>query len=574
MRRNVLLLVLLVCGLTVAGTEQWIGQSPVQSYQIPDPQPGVFPDEPGMFMPAVDTFKYDDGMPGSAWCYNQGGNGWGVKFISPSDNVTLTGALVHFYDGWPTPGGTDAMVKVFAADGPGGTPGTEVWASDTLTITRGQWNFVPIDEPIIGNDFFIFYVQVDSNPMCPGLSIDAQNNAPSHRMWAYTETDGFSEDSRRGEWLIRAVCNWDWQTTNATAQYFASNMPLDTVPDINLYVRTFVKNLGTSTIPAGTPVRLHIAGPQGYTYDDTLNTAADLQSGQRIQMNFSPAWRIPQTSGNYAISVWPEAAGEQWPSDDTITYDLSVAEWIEYADFDGLNWLYWGGPMRATQFDPADFSLQYPVGISRVRHQFYWHQQYPWTDSTFQFNVFGDDGMTLLYESEEIEALPGAPGPITYCDFDSTLVIESGTFYIAVVPVSGSHPSSCGDGDPDGHSFTGQPGSWIPWTLGELFTSASCQGGVGIGEGGSAVRKPTLSVDGYPNPVADFVTIRWEVPGRQAVSVDLYDATGRLVREVYSSQQSLTGSASVDARELPAGIYLVRLEATSGTATRKLVLER
>lgn len=575
MRRNVVLLAVLAFGLALAGPEQWVGHNPQHSYQIPNPEPGIFPESPQAFMPAVDTFKYDDGMPGSAWCWNQGGNGWGVKFISPSDNVTLTGALVHFYSGWPQPGGTNAMFKVYADDGPGGTPGTEIWASDTVTIVRGEWNFIPVDEPIIGTNYYIFYVQVDSNPMCPGLSIDAFNNAPSHRMWTYSETDGFAEDARRGEWLIRAVCDWEWQTTNATAQYFASNMPLDTTPDINLYVRTFVKNLGTATIPAGTPVRLQVTGPQSYVYEDTMNTSADLPSGQRVQINFSPAWRIPQTSGNYAIKVWPEAAGEQWPADDPITYDLSVAQWIEYADFDGLNWLTWGGPMRATHFDPGDFGLQYPVGLSRARHQFYAHPQYPWPDSSFRFKVYGDDGSTLLYESDEVEAAPGTPGPITYCDFDSTLIIESGTFYVAVAPVSSSgHPSSCGDGEPDGHSFQGQPGSWIPWTMGEYFTSASCQGGVGIGEGGISVRQPRLSVSGYPNPVGDFVTIRWQVPNRQSVRVELYDATGRCVRHLYSSQQGLTGSTTLDARSLPAGIYLVRLEAASGTATRKLVLER
>ena len=51
------------------------------------------------------------------------------------------------------------------------------------------------DEAIIGSNYYIFYVQVDSNPMCPGLSIDAFNNAPSHRMWTYSSTDGFAEDA-------------------------------------------------------------------------------------------------------------------------------------------------------------------------------------------------------------------------------------------------------------------------------------------------------------------------------------------------------------------------------------------
>ena len=575
MRKTAVLMLVLVVGFAFAGSEVWIGRSPEHKYEIPDPTPGVFPEGPQVFRPAVDTFKYDDGMPGNAWCWNQGGNGWGVKFISPCDNVTLSGALMHFYSGWPTPGGTDALVKVFADDGPGGTPGTELWASDTLTITRGQWNWVEIDEPIIGSNFYIFYVQVDSNPMCPGFSIDAFNNAPSHRMWTYSATDGFAEDARRGEWLIRAVLDWSPQQYNATTEYFATNMPLDTTPDINLYLRAMVKNLGTEVLPAGTPVRLHVSGPQSYTYDDTMMTSADLQQGQRQQMNFSPAWRVPTTSGNYQICVWTEAASEEWPANDTIMYDLSVAQWIEYANFDGLTWLTWGGPMRATKFNPADFGLQYPVGLNRARHQFYAHPQYPWPDSSFQFKVFGDDGSTLLYESDTLEAGAGTPGPIAYCDFDSTLIFQSGEFYVAVDPVDGSgHPSTCADDSSDGKSFQGSPGSWALWTQGgEYFTSASCQGGVGIAEGGHRVYEPSLFISGYPNPVSDFVTIRWQVPNRQALSVSLYDATGRRLRSLHSTQDGHKGSVSLDARSLPAGIYLVRLEAASGTATRKLVLE-
>ncbi len=576
MRKTAVMLLVLMVGLVMAGSEMWIGQSPTVHYNIPNPEPGIFPDAPQVFRPAVDTFKYDDGMPASAWAWNVAGNGWGVKFISPSDNVTLAGALIHFYSSWPVPGGTRAMVKVFADDGANGTPGTEIWSSDTLTIIRGQFNYIPIDEAIIGSNYYIFYVQVDSNPMCPGLSIDAFNNAPSHRMWTYSPTDGFAEDSRRGEWLIRSVLDWSPQGTNATTQYFASNMPLDTTPDINLYIRGMIKNLGTDNLPAGTPVRLHITGPQSYTYDDTMTTSADLAQGQRQQMNFSPSWRVPSLAGAYRIQIWTEAAGEEFPADDTIAYDLSVAKWIEYANFNALNWLFWGGPERATKFDPAAFGLSYPVGLGRARHQFYYHPSYPWPDSSFKFKVYDGDGQTLLYESAEIEAAPGTPGPIVAIDFDSTLIFESGEFYVAVAPVHQSgHPSTCGDDTSESRSFNGTPGNWIPWTLGEFFMSASVQGGVGISEGDiKYVTEPTLSVAGYPNPVSEFVTIKWNVPRRQQVEVNLYDATGRLARSLYSAHAGpLNGAVQMDARSMAAGIYLVRLETGDGCATRKLILQ-
>ncbi len=575
MRKLVVLMLVFGFGLAMAGAEQWIGVNHVHNYTIQNPEPGIFPDAPNVFRPAVDTFKYDDNMPANAWAYSQGGSGWGVKFISPSDNVTLAGALVHFYDGWPSPGGTNALVKVYADDGTHGAPGTEIWASDTVTITMGQWNFIPIDEPIFGSNYYIFYVQVDSYPMCPGMSLDAFSNAPSHRMWTYTATDGFAEDQRVGEWLIRAVLDWSPQEHNAAPLYFATNMPMDTVPDINFYVRAMIKNLGTEDLLAGTPVRLHITGPNAYTYDDTMNTTVDLGQGQTQQMNFSPAWRIPSTTGAYQVQVWTEAADEQWPADDTIRFDLSVAEWIQYGDYTAGYWIYWGGPQRATQFDPADFELTYPVGVTRVRTQFYLHPDFPWPDSSFYFKIYGDDGSTMLYESDILEAPAGGPGPVISHDLDSMLIFPSGGFYVAVDPVSStSHPSSFADDESDGHSFVGSPGAWQPpRDIGEYLISASACGNVGIGEGGPSVTEPTLSVVSYPNPVSDMVTVRWQVPSRQQVSVNLYDATGRLARNLYSASDGLEGSVTLDARSLAAGIYLVRLETRDGAATRKLVLE-
>lgn len=575
MRKTAVLLLTLAFGLALAGSEQWIGSSAQVQYDIPNPEPGIFPKGPGVFTSAVDTFAYDDGMPASAWAWNVAGNGWGMKFISPADNITLAGTLMHFYSGWPTPGGDRAMVKVFADDGPGGSPGSPLWSSDTLTIVRGQWNYIPINQAIVGSNYYIFYVQVDSNPVCPGFSIDAFNNAPSGTKWTYSQ-GGFAEDARRGEWLIRAVVDWTPQDVNASALYFASNMPLDTTPGINFFIRAMIRNLGNNPLPVGTPIKLRIDGPQGYTHEGQFLTTTEIVRGQRQQVNFTPLWQIPSTSGLYTIRVWTEADGEEYPANDTIAYNMSVAQWIEYYNPDGLNWLTWQGPERAVKFDPSRFGLQYPVGLGRARHTFYWHPSYPWPDTSFQFRVYDEDGFTLVYESDPIEARPGTPGPATSYDFDSLVVFDAGEFYISVAPVHFSgHPSSCGDGTHQGRSYAGSPGAWAPWTMGEFFTSASVQGGVGLSEGERRyVAEPTLALSGYPNPVSDFVTIRWNLPRRQAVEVNLYDATGRLAQNLYSAQHGpLNGSLQLDTRSLPTGIYLLRLEAADGSATRKLVLQ-
>lgn len=572
MRKVTLLGLALGVGLVFASGERWLTPTPTHHYPIPDPQPGVFPPALEPFFSVTDTFKYDDNMAASAWAWNQGGNGWGVKFISPASSFTLSGALIHFYSGWPVPGGTRAMVRVYGDDGPGGSPGTELWHSDTLNITRGQWNYVPIGEPIVGGAYYIFYVQVDSYPICPGLSIDAANNAPSHRMWSLVG-GSFSEDARRGEWLIRSVVEWDPPATDAVALWFATNMPVDTLPNINLTIRATIKNLGTDPLPLGTPVRLMVTGPQGYVYEDTMTTSAALQRGQTAQMNFAPAWQIPNVTGNYQINVWTEASGEQYPADDTIRYNLSVARWIEYANFNNPHWITWAGLERATKFNPADFGVQYPVGMNRVRTQFYLHPQYPWPDTTFQFKIYGDDGTTLLYESENLEAIPGTPGRVVNYDLDSTLIFTSGEFYVAVAPVhSSGHPSTLADDSSDSRSFYGAPGGWQPWTNGEFFISASVQGGVGVEEGYNPNLRHAQII--LSNPATDQVEIRWQVPRVSRVQVALYDATGRLVRNLYQADGARSGKVAVDLNSVAAGVYLVRLESPVGSATHKLTVNR
>jgi hypothetical protein len=574
--RRVTVLCLLAGVALVFGAERWLEPSPARQYAIPVQEPGIFPAGPQWGTFALDTLKYDDNMPANAWAWNQAGNGWGMKFISPTDNVTLSGALIHFYSNWPQPGGTRALVKVYADDGPGGTPGTELWHSDTLTITRGQWNFVSIGEPVVGSNFYIFYVQTDSYPNCPGMTIDAFENAPMGRTWTYS-AGSFAEDAYRGDWLIRAVVDWTPQATNATTMYFTSNMPRDTVPNVNFQVKAMIKNLGTNALPMGTPVRLHITGPQSYTYDDTVTTAANLQRGQTQACNFTPAWRVPATSGNYHIAVWTEAAGEEWPADDTITYDLSIARWIEYANYNNLAYLVWPTPERATLFDPAEFQVNYPVGLSRVRSQFYLHPTYPWPDTTFRFKIYAEDGVELLYESEDIEARPGTPGPIVAYDLDSMLIFPAGMFYVAVAPAhSSGHPSTCTDDSSDGRSWYGSAGNWSLWTQsGEFFISASVQGGVGVEEGYSPrLRNPTLAIENSSNPAGRRVTVHWQVPQTGPVSVGLFDATGRLVQNLYSAEQGRSGRFSFDLDRFAAGIYLVRLECADGATTHKLVIGR
>jgi hypothetical protein len=283
------------------------------------------------------------------------------------------------------------------------------------------------------------------------------------------------ETNRLGEWLIRALVDYTPQTNNMGSLYFG-NMPLETLPNISLQLRGTVRNFGSAAAPSGVPVKVRVDGPQGYVYTDyDQATTVTLNRGQNQIITFTPNWHVPDTMGIYTMKIWTEQSGDEYPGNDTITRTLSVGRWITYANWANQYWITWAGPERSVQFNPSNFGLTYPFQISRLKAQFYLHPSYPWSDSVFSFKIYGDDGTTLLYESDTIRS-PGSSTRQT--DVTPPAVIPSGTFYVAVASRNFSgYPSSLADDSVQNHSFYGVAGSWIPWTNGELFIAAGVKAG-------------------------------------------------------------------------------------------------
>lgn len=143
--------------------------------------------------------------------------------------------------------------------------------------------------------------------------------------------------------------------------------------------------------------------------------------------------------------------------------------WITYANWANLVYLTWTYPERAIMFTPSDFNVSYPFQISRVKSEFYLHPSYPWDDSVFTFKIYGDDGSTVLYQSDTLRA----PGTSTIQhEVAPPVTITSGNFYVAVAPRTAGqydYMSTAADDSTQNHSFYGSAGSWTPWTYGELF---------------------------------------------------------------------------------------------------------
>lgn len=101
--------------------------------------------------------------------------------------------------------------------------------------------------------------------------------------------------------------------------------------------------------------------------------------------------------------------------------------------------------------------------------------------------------------------------------------------------------------------------------------------GSGIGEE-KAVRIPRLSLSVTPNPARGSVQVKYEVPTDARVELSLVDVSGREVATLSTGtpgpgeHQATWNRQDAGGRELPAGIYFVRLRAGGDLRVAKLVL--
>ncbi|UOQ83302.1 T9SS type A sorting domain-containing protein [Hymenobacter sp. 5414T-23] len=86
----------------------------------------------------------------------------------------------------------------------------------------------------------------------------------------------------------------------------------------------------------------------------------------------------------------------------------------------------------------------------------------------------------------------------------------------------------------------------------------------------TATREKQLpGVEVYPNPATEQVVVRVAASSREPLTATLVDQVGKIVR-----QTNLQASGNtIPVADLPRGLYLLRLTGTSGTSTKRVVLE-
>ncbi|MBU1983101.1 T9SS type A sorting domain-containing protein [bacterium] len=85
----------------------------------------------------------------------------------------------------------------------------------------------------------------------------------------------------------------------------------------------------------------------------------------------------------------------------------------------------------------------------------------------------------------------------------------------------------------------------------------------------------SYSLSVYPNPFNPSTTISFSLLEAGAVRVAVYDVGGRWIQTLVDEKRSAGNHrVTFDARELPSGVYFVRMESGTFQATRKIVLMR
>jgi hypothetical protein len=101
---------------------------------------------------------------------------------------------------------------------------------------------------------------------------------------------------------------------------------------------------------------------------------------------------------------------------------------------------------------------------------------------------------------------------------------------------------------------------WESWRNGhwQLFSSTTP---VVIGNVPEKKDEGELQVRAYPNPVTDVLWLECETGGTSGISIAIYNTFGQLVK-TYQGEFSIKEKTikSIGMKDLPAGIYLVRLE--------------
>jgi hypothetical protein len=285
------------------------------------------------------------------------------------------------------------------------------------------------------------------------------------------------------------------------------------------------------------------------------------------------------------VTAWATVDDDYDPSNDTTSKTCECTYEILYDDGNQDIWGYVSSNFYdnafAVRFTPV---LEPPFAIERAR-------VYVYDNSLFALTVNAD----TLGLPGKILAGPDTLSATVYPgwaehDFDNLIVEDSADFWVLFHWMSYSpySPYVGWDGtdpiDMRSYWYWAEPSDsgWHAWTTADFMIRATVAPYVLVEEDGPGDVRPHrfFLSQARPNPLQGPAWIEYGVPACGEVRLMLYDASGRLVRELVSSIQEsgihrvLWDLRDRNGRRVSGGVYFSRIETDGRTKTRKLVVIR
>ncbi len=287
-------------------------------------------------------------------------------------------------------------------------------------------------------------------------------------------------------------------------------------------------------------------------------TARAMNPGESDSVAFPNAY-VPTAAGVYVLSIYSRMTGDVMPTNDTAKIEYRVITMPSTLTYDRgtpTASMSWNGPGGFGNFF---YPPVYPCSISSIR--IYAQST---SSATAALGLFKDNGPggspgeTLFIQNINVSAANWYS-----LTLPTPAVITEGGFFVGAMSAVSSDPSFGMDSVPP-LSFQGweYTGVWAPGrdaARQDVMANATVSGPVGLMELTPAPVRPRAGIAVTPNPFGTLTTLKLENALGNATAVEVYDATGSVVRTLELER----GSARFDGRDsrgrlLPEGIYFAR----------------
>jgi len=490
--------------------------------------------------------------------------------------------------GVPNPGGTNNTLAILMSDidcSSGGSPQGSVW----------YWTNAAADTFIVEYDSVKFWSTGGNNSMQiilskPDSSITFQYKEQSgspYNGWAPTSNQTGIENVSGAvglNYLSGTVPPGNMYHASLAVRFFPPDSTAYQVHDAGvqtsmndrnggmfamntrpLTLWAVVKNYGNQ---AESPFKTYfkIKRPTGTVLFTDSVTAGALAPGQTESLVAGNQWR-PSSAGAYYLEVATLLTGDMMRRNDTMKIECRVVTMPATLGYDGgtpNSYMSWNGPGGfGNYFIPP----VYPCSVMSYRI-------YAQAASATQAELclFDDNGQGGSPGDTLHRATINVSAANWYTNTPaSPVVINDGGFYVGAMSAISSAPSfgmdSLGILSHQGWEYTGV---WAPGrdaAARDVVANAIIQGPVGIQEL-SPTRVPTpVGIDVTPNPFGTVAALRLANPRGGESSIDIYDATGNIVRTLHLDR----GAARLDADGLADGIYFARVTGTESPVAKVII---